>query len=95
MPSGHSASSFAAAVHFSMVHQELHGGSAWAWGGSLAVASATAFLRVAAGKHHPTDVVAGAALGAFVGWLVPTLHEADENGAPPTEAPLITFGGRF
>ena len=31
-------------------------------------------LRVAAGKHFPTDVIAGAALGSGIGWLVPTIH---------------------
>lgn len=31
-------------------------------------------LRVAAGKHFPTDVVASAALGTGIGWIVPTIH---------------------
>jgi len=31
-------------------------------------------LRVAAGKHFPTDVLASAALGSGIGWVVPTIH---------------------
>lgn len=37
-------------------------------------AAAVSTLRVVAGKHFPTDVVAGAALGSGIGWLVPTVH---------------------
>ena len=31
-------------------------------------------LRIVAGKHFTTDVLGGAAVGAGVGWLVPTVH---------------------
>ncbi|HJQ66286.1 MAG TPA: phosphatase PAP2 family protein, partial [Gemmatimonadales bacterium] len=31
-------------------------------------------LRVAGGRHFPTDVLTGAALGAAVGWLTARLH---------------------
>ncbi|SEP95806.1 phosphatase PAP2 family protein [Neolewinella agarilytica] len=34
----------------------------------------TAYLRVKAAKHWPTDALAGLILGAVVGWLVPRLH---------------------
>jgi membrane-associated phospholipid phosphatase len=40
------------------------------YAGALSVAS----LRVAAAKHFPTDVIAAAALGSGIGWLVPTIH---------------------
>ena len=40
----------------------------------FAAAATTAALRVAAHRHFPTDVVAGAALGTAVGWVVPLLH---------------------
>ncbi len=55
------------------------GGSTWRivtrnaallYAGAVGVAS----LRVVAGKHFPTDVIAGAALGSGIGWLVPTIH---------------------
>ncbi len=50
------------------------------WAGCLATASVTGYLRYAAGYHFPTDILAGAALGAFTGWLVPQLHEIDQDG---------------
>ena len=34
----------------------------------------TAYLRVRAGKHFLTDVIAGYAVGATIGILVPHLH---------------------
>ena len=40
------------------------------FGGAAAVGT----LRVAAGRHFPTDVLAGAALGSLIGWLIPTVH---------------------
>jgi membrane-associated phospholipid phosphatase len=40
------------------------------YAGAVAVGA----LRVAAAQHFPTDVVSGAALGAGIGWLVPTIH---------------------
>ncbi|MFY0675179.1 MAG: phosphatase PAP2 family protein [Bacteroidia bacterium] len=41
---------------------------------TIALPSAVAYLRVRAGKHFPTDVIAGMATGAVIGYLVPTLH---------------------
>jgi membrane-associated phospholipid phosphatase len=32
--------------------------------------------RILAGEHFPTDVVAGAAVGAAIGLIVPALHAA-------------------
>jgi membrane-associated phospholipid phosphatase len=53
---------------------------------ALLGASAAA-LRVRAGVHHPTDVLGGLALGASIGWLVPTLHQRQE-------APQLALSGR-
>ena len=39
-----------------------------------ALAATTGALRVAAHKHFPTDVLAGAALGSAIGWFVPQLY---------------------
>ncbi|MDH3223721.1 MAG: phosphatase PAP2 family protein [Gemmatimonadota bacterium] len=44
-----------------------------------ALAGATAALRITAGEHFPSDVLAGAGLGLFTGTLVPFLH----RGAAP------------
>ncbi len=76
-PSGHS--SLAAAAAVSTVRMLALSGSTrsqriWAWSGAALAAGGVAALRVGAGKHHPTDVVAGLLLGGSIGWLVPTLH---------------------
>ena len=47
----------------------------WVWVGALAVPAATAWYRYRAGKHFPTDVTVGYAIGAGLAWLVPTLHK--------------------
>ncbi len=36
-------------------------------------------LRVWSGNHYPSDVIAGAAVGSFIGWLVPRMHKGKES----------------
>jgi membrane-associated phospholipid phosphatase len=84
-PSGHTANAFAAAVFLGGVHARLNPGESsrtWVWVGSLTAATTVGILRVTAGKHFPTDVIAGAAVGALIGWAVPRLHERDTAGIP-------------
>ena len=50
------------------------GGRIAAYGGAALLTAAVGTLRVAAGKHFPSDVLVGAAVGAAIGWLVPELH---------------------
>jgi membrane-associated phospholipid phosphatase len=42
--------------------------------GASALTAAVAALRVAEGKHYPSDVIVGAIVGASIGMLVPELH---------------------
>jgi len=75
--SNHTASAFATAVFSSYTFQARHPDSRlvpWVWGGSLGLASTVGSMRVLAGKHFPSDVLAGAAAGALCGYLVPKLH---------------------
>jgi len=79
-PSGHATNAFAAAVFLGTTYSRLHPESAarkWVWAGSLAGATTVGYLRYRAGKHFPTDVVAGAIIGASFGYLVPKLHETN------------------
>lgn len=98
-PSGHTSTTFAAGVFLGEVYARLHpddDSRHWVRAGGLAAATATAWLRVRAGRHFPSDVVAGAALGALVGWAVPRLHEADPGATEaPTTVPLLVVGFRF
>ncbi len=80
--SGHASAAFAGAVFLATVypqrHPEFHHRTAL-WAGALGAAALVAGLRVAAGKHFPSDVIAGAAAGSFMGWAFPLLHRSGEN----------------
>lgn len=77
--SSHSSLSFAAAVSGSYLYAES-AQHPWAkraaWGSELALATATANLRVRAGKHYYSDVLVGALMGTAFGVGVPLLHGA-------------------
>ena len=75
LPSLHTSLGFAAATSYLVIarRQRLPHRTRNAlllYAGALGVA----VLRVAAGKHFPTDVAASAALGTGIGWIVPTIH---------------------
>lgn len=80
--SGHASAAFSIAVFSGVWFDETHPGSSWSpwvWSGGLGLAALTAGLRVAAGKHYPTDIVVGAAMGSLIGWAVPALHRTSAS----------------
>ena len=84
--SGHSSLAFAVAVSTgSLASLRRDEGREWVWIGGLTFAASTAYLRVAADRHYLTDVLAGAAVGAAVGWIVPRMvdRRPDLAGAVP------------
>ena len=76
--SGHSAVAFSAAAFVSTVVSDATDVPDWAkrlvWGGTMSAAALTAYARVAAGRHFPSDVIVGAIVGAAIGHLVPRSH---------------------
>ncbi len=58
----------------------------------LPLAAATSYLRIAAGQHYLTDVLAGAAVGSAVGVLVPRLHLRHQR-VSLTLRPAVGAGG--
>ncbi len=62
----------------------------WIWGGGFALAATTGYLRIAADRHWATDVLAGAAVGAACGVLVPKLHEHDLSVVPTASGVALT-----
>lgn len=69
-PSGHTAVAFSLATTYWLARRDLAGGpGAAGWLGFVAAAG-VGVMRVAAGKHFPSDVVAGALLGTASGIIV-------------------------
>jgi len=75
LPSFHACLAFAAATSYLVIARRQHlphrrRNTILLYAGAVGVSA----LRVVAGKHFPTDVLAGAALGSAIGWVVPTIH---------------------
>ena len=78
MISGHTSGAAAGAFFFARVFADYYPDSRlkpYVWVTAATLPAVTGFLRVRAAKHYPSDVVAGYALGAAVGYLVPVLHK--------------------
>jgi membrane-associated phospholipid phosphatase len=75
--SGHTSTSFAAALAGSYLFAAAHPDAAvrhWLWGTEMTLATATAILRVRAGKHFYSDVAVGTAVGTVLGLGIPLLE---------------------
>ena len=82
-PSGHSAAAFTSATLI-----ERNSGL-WAGLPAYGLAAFTAFERVEAGRHYPSDVLAGAAIGVLSAGVLDSLHWGSGPGrgiarTPPT-----------
>jgi len=80
--SGHASVSFAAAIagSYLFAEQATDRTSRFVlWGTELGLASATAMLRVRAGKHYYSDILVGALAGSAFGVLVPLAHGASHS----------------
>ena len=76
--SGHSSTAAANAVFFAKVWSDYHPHSKWKpwiWGLASALPLYTAWQRIEAGKHFPSDVLAGLAVGASLGYTIPLQHK--------------------
>jgi membrane-associated phospholipid phosphatase len=85
--SGHTAAAFTAATFLSKVITDIHGDSILTkllWGSSLTLAAMTGYARFKAGKHYPSDVIAGAVVGFAIGYLIPTLHKKKSDSPLPS-----------
>jgi len=75
--SGHTTMAFAATTAYSVTFWQRHPDSPMRWvvaslGAALSLG--VGILKIAAGYHFATDVLAGALVGAGIGALVPALH---------------------
>jgi membrane-associated phospholipid phosphatase len=80
--SGHTTHAFSSAVFLSTVYSKYYPDSKlkpYIWGVSLLSASITGYLRYASGNHFPTDIIMGAVIGSAIGYLIPLIHEINEE----------------
>ncbi|MBK9273016.1 MAG: phosphatase PAP2 family protein [Flavobacteriales bacterium] len=80
--SGHAANTAALTVSAAMLVDRADVDPAMrtaTWAGAVAVPVLMGWLRVRAGKHFPTDVLAGCLAGAVVGWAVPYFHRPENQ----------------
>ncbi|MCL2293560.1 MAG: phosphatase PAP2 family protein [Spirochaetes bacterium] len=84
-PSGHTSYAFLGAAFLATTFSREHPDSRWKIPlivGSYSLATAVGVSRIASGNHFVTDVLAGALIGSFYGWLIPTLHLRQKNDVP-------------
>jgi len=82
-PSGSTAMAFVPATFLSVTFAAEFPDSPWRIPvivGTHTVAAGVGAARILAGHHWLTDVIAGAAIGSFYGWLIPTLHRRPDTG---------------
>lgn len=76
--SGHASNSAAYSVFAAKVFADNNPNSdlkPFVWTAAFSIPAATSLFRVKAGKHFPTDVIVGYAVGATLGFLIPELHK--------------------
>ena len=81
-PSGHTCVAFMSATFFTTTFLLEHPNSRWKWPGiigSYTLATCIGAMRVISGMHFLTDVLAGAAIGSFYGWVIPIVHKRQDN----------------
>ena len=90
--SGHASLSAAFFFYTAMAVETYHPASVWSrmtWVGGATLAALVASMRVVGGKHFPTDVLVGYAVGALVGVGIPLLHRVGREGRELAISPLF------
>jgi membrane-associated phospholipid phosphatase len=80
--SGHTNLAFALAVSSGTVAtMRGYREAPWVWSVGLALATATAYLRIAADRHYFTDVLVGAGAGSAIGFSVPYFLHSERSSS--------------
>lgn len=79
--SGHTSNTTAFAFLTARIITDLHPemNKKLVWATAATIPAVIGYLRVRAGKHFPTDVIGGYAIGAAVGYLIPSMHLVKNN----------------
>lgn len=98
-PSGHATSAAAISTSFATTFWLRHPESPWRWvvaSGSVVAAGLAGYGRVGAGRHFPSDIIAGQLIGTAFGILVPLTHRADVSIAVSAgDTKAMTISGKF
>ena len=97
-PSGSTTIAFMPATFLSVTFSAEYPDSPWKIPvivGSYTVATAVGVIRILSGAHFLTDVLAGAAIGSFFGWLVPTLHKNTGNDSGAADSRAVMRGTAY
>jgi len=81
-PSGSTSLAFLSATFLSTTFSQEYPDSKWKLPviiGSYSLAVAVSAMRITSGAHFITDVLTGAAIGSFYGWIIPFLHKNNSN----------------
>ncbi len=62
------------------------------WASAAILPTVTGYLRYEAGRHFPTDIIGGYALGAIVGILIPIMHKTSNYESVNFDIAPITSG---
>ncbi len=76
--SGHTSTAAVGCFFTAKIFSDFYPDSPWkplVWGAAGVIPGVMGYFRVAAGKHYPTDVMAGYLVGGAIGFLVPHLHK--------------------
>ena len=87
--SGHTSVAAASCFFFGRVFADYYPASRlkpYVWGVAATLPAVTAYLRLHAGQHYPSDVIGGYLLGAVIGYGVPALHRKPIGGKKWTVA---------
>lgn len=60
------------------------------WSLAAAAPAAVGWFRIQGGRHYPSDVITGYAVGALIGWGVPMLHRKKE-----AKVSFVPFSGKY
>lgn len=94
--SGHTSSAATASFFAARVFADYYPNSKlrpYVWGVAAALPALTGYLRIRAGRHYPSDVLAGYLVGGAIGYLIPTLHKKEPTGKNLSIAP--SMGGLY
>ena len=81
-PSGSTSLAFLSATFLSTTFIQEYPDSQWKFPviiGSYSLAAAVSAIRITSGAHFITDVLTGAVIGSFYGWIIPFLHKNNSN----------------